>query len=58
MLRTFNCGIGMIAVSPPECAAAVMARLREEGEHPLCIGEVISASGGERVRATGRLDLG
>ncbi len=58
MLRTFNCGIGMIAVSPPDYADAVMARLREEGETPLRIGEVIAASDGERVRTTGRLDLG
>ena len=58
MLRTFNCGIGMIAVSPPDYADAVMARLREEGETPLRIGEVIAASDGERLRTTGRLDLG
>jgi hypothetical protein len=35
-----------------------MARLRAEGENPLRIGEVIAAPGGERVRTTGRLDLG
>jgi phosphoribosylformylglycinamidine cyclo-ligase len=56
MLRTFNCGIGMVAFARPDHADSLMERLREAGERPVCIGEAIPA-GGERVRTTGRLDL-
>jgi len=57
MLRTFNCGIGMIVVADPGRAEAVTRRLQDEGEIPVRIGEVIAAPSGERVRTTGRLAL-
>jgi phosphoribosylformylglycinamidine cyclo-ligase len=57
MLRTFNCGIGMIAIAAPDRAEAVMARLREAGEVPVRIGEAIPDAGGERVRTSGQLAL-
>jgi phosphoribosylformylglycinamidine cyclo-ligase len=57
MLRTFNCGIGMIAVTPENGADALMARLREAGETPVVIGDVTEWAGGERVRTTGQLGL-
>jgi phosphoribosylformylglycinamidine cyclo-ligase len=57
MLRTFNCGIGMIAVVPQERADAVADALRREGERPVLIGEVIAHSAGERVQIRGRLQL-
>jgi phosphoribosylformylglycinamidine cyclo-ligase len=58
MLRTFNCGIGMIAVVPAKDAAAVIAVLKREGEQALQIGEVIAASGDTQVVYNGQLDLG
>ena len=59
MLRTFNCGIGMIAVVAPKDAEAVAAVLRREGENVVKLGELFAARPDEpRVRYTGALDLG
>nr|WP_319513073.1 phosphoribosylformylglycinamidine cyclo-ligase [uncultured Cohaesibacter sp.] len=38
MLRTFNCGVGMIIVAEPEKADAVIATLGEAGESPFKLG--------------------
>ena len=57
MLRTFNCGIGMIAVVAKSNAAAVTAVFQREGETVAQIGEIVPASGGPQVRYSGRLDL-
>jgi phosphoribosylformylglycinamidine cyclo-ligase len=58
MLRTFNCGIGMIVVAGAAQADAVMERLRRAGESPVRIGETIAHTGGERVQNSGSLKLG
>ncbi|WP_445503856.1 phosphoribosylformylglycinamidine cyclo-ligase [Microvirga sp. G4-2] len=57
MLRTFNCGIGMIVVTSADQADAVMERLRQAGENPVRIGETIAHTGGERVQTAGSLKL-
>jgi len=58
MLRTFNCGIGMIAVVEPAKADAVAAVLAREGETVTRLGEVVAASGGKpHVRYNGGLAL-
>ncbi len=58
MLRTFNCGIGMIAIAAPGKADAVAAILQREGEKVTRIGEVVSVpDGSPRVRYHGALDL-
>jgi phosphoribosylformylglycinamidine cyclo-ligase len=58
MLRTFNCGIGMIAVVEPARADAVAAVLAREGETVTRLGEVVAASGGKpHVRYDGGLAL-
>jgi phosphoribosylformylglycinamidine cyclo-ligase len=54
MLRTFNCGVGMIAVVRPDAADAVAAVLTREGETVVRLGELESGSG---VRYSGRLAL-
>lgn len=43
MLRTFNCGIGMIAVVAAGQAAQVAAVLTKEGEHVTTLGRVVAA---------------
>jgi phosphoribosylformylglycinamidine cyclo-ligase len=55
MLRTFNCGLGMISVVAADKAAAVIAVLEREGESARIVGEV--ADGGSRVAYSGTLDL-
>ena len=57
MLRTFNCGIGMIVVASKDGADEAEAALRAAGEKPVRLGEAISASGEDRVVYRGRLDL-
>jgi phosphoribosylformylglycinamidine cyclo-ligase len=57
MLRTFNCGIGMIAVVARDKADAVAGILRESGEDVVVIGEVSAARDGARVRYSGSLRL-
>jgi phosphoribosylformylglycinamidine cyclo-ligase len=43
MLRTFNCGIGMIAIADPAKADAVAAVLAREGEQVMRLGELVAA---------------
>ena len=58
MLRTFNCGIGMVAIVDPVRAEAVSAVLRRCGETVVPLGEVTSAAGSPQVIYVGALDLG
>ena len=44
MLRTFNCGIGMIICIPPESANDALHLLKNTGEHGYLIGEIITNS--------------
>ena len=55
MLRTFNCGIGMIVISKAAEADRVAAALREAGEAPHWLGRVIAREGDTRVQTSGRL---
>jgi phosphoribosylformylglycinamidine cyclo-ligase len=56
MLRTFNCGIGMVAVVERDKAVDVMKVLSDNGERAVMLGEVTEA-GPERVVYDGHLDL-
>lgn len=49
MLRTFNCGIGMVLLAPAEAADAVRDSARQLGEICHDIGLVIEVGDGERV---------
>lgn len=53
MLRTFNCGIGMVLLTPAGDAADVKRRCGELGLACHDIGEVEPASGDRRVRFSG-----
>ena len=58
MLRTFNCGVGMIVVAEAARAAEVEAALKAAGESPVRMGEVVAFSDDEeRVAYRGHLAL-
>jgi phosphoribosylformylglycinamidine cyclo-ligase len=59
MLRTFNCGIGMIAIVDAAGADAITDVLARAGETVVRLGTVTAAgAGAQRVAYSGRLDLG
>jgi phosphoribosylformylglycinamidine cyclo-ligase len=57
MLRTFNCGIGMIAVLDANTVQAAMERFAANGETVVRLGELTAGGGDARVEFRGRLDL-
>ncbi len=58
MLRTFNCGAGMIVIAAENEADAVAASFAKAGEKVAQIGEIAAAEGAARVAYSGHLDLG
>ena len=56
MLRTFNCGIGMVAVVEADQAAQAIAVLQREGEHVEIIGRIVPRRD-QGVIYSGTLDL-
>ncbi|WP_425476853.1 phosphoribosylformylglycinamidine cyclo-ligase [Rhodanobacter fulvus] len=50
MWRTFNCGVGFTVILPADAVAAASALLATHGLASSVIGEVVTASGDERVR--------
>ena len=57
MLRTFNCGIGMVVIAAKDNAIDVEAALEAVGETPIHLGEIIAQEGQERVIMHGSLSL-
>ena len=67
MLRTFNCGIGMVVVAEKARAGEVILALQAAGEHPVVIGAIAAGTGqkssakgkgeAEAVAYTGKLGL-
>jgi phosphoribosylformylglycinamidine cyclo-ligase len=57
MLRTFNCGIGMIVVVPAADAATVGAVLQREGETVVPLGRILGRHAGPAVTFNGSLSL-
>ena len=58
MLRTFNCGIGMIVIAASKDVTAVAQAFTAAGEKAVTIGSVMRASDEARVVYDGTLDLG
>ncbi|MCC6776364.1 MAG: phosphoribosylformylglycinamidine cyclo-ligase [Hyphomicrobiales bacterium] len=57
MLRTFNCGVGMVAVVAAADVEAITAVLTRSGETVTQLGEVVRAGDEARVSYRGHLDL-
>jgi phosphoribosylformylglycinamidine cyclo-ligase len=57
MLRTFNCGIGMVAVTDEENAGHVIDAFQEAGDHAVRIGKLVAGSGEAKVVYRGTLKL-
>jgi phosphoribosylformylglycinamidine cyclo-ligase len=57
MLRTFNCGIGMVAILDPSFAGAAIEQFTGHGETVVRLGEVVAGGGAPVVKFRGRLDL-
>lgn len=58
MLRTFNCGIGMICVTASDHAADVTRLLEAQGEHVVTVGTIAARQGTEeQVKPRGKLAL-
>ncbi|MCB1876400.1 MAG: phosphoribosylformylglycinamidine cyclo-ligase, partial [Chromatiales bacterium] len=49
MLRTFNCGIGMVVVVAPEHKQAALASLKASGEQVWELGQIVAGGGQARV---------
>jgi phosphoribosylformylglycinamidine cyclo-ligase len=49
MLRTFNCGIGMVAIVPGDRTAQALSVLAEAGEQAHLIGRVEAVPGAGRI---------
>jgi phosphoribosylformylglycinamidine cyclo-ligase len=58
MLRTFNCGIGMIVVADPADAEGLAAQFRATGETVVTLGTMVARGTGESVAYRGALRLG
>ncbi|MFZ5676623.1 MAG: phosphoribosylformylglycinamidine cyclo-ligase [Pseudomonadota bacterium] len=58
MLRTFNCGIGMICVTTAESADEVTRLLQDQGEQVVRVGTIAERRDGEeQVKPSGKLAL-
>jgi phosphoribosylformylglycinamidine cyclo-ligase len=57
MLRTFNCGIGMVAILDNGKAGAAIETFAKHGEKVVRLGEVVAAERGSAISFSGHLDL-
>lgn len=55
LLRTFNCGLGIVLVLDKLRMVSALKLLRDLGEKPLAIGTLVARSGGDPVRYSGKL---
>ncbi|MDE2110321.1 MAG: phosphoribosylformylglycinamidine cyclo-ligase [Alphaproteobacteria bacterium] len=57
MLRTFNCGIGLVAVVGEKCAGRVIDAFQENGDKAVRLGRLVKGDGEAKVRYHGSLKL-
>ncbi len=57
MLRTFNCGVGLVLVVSAKSADEVIDVFAKAGETAFSFGSIEEQQGGERIRFSGKLDF-
>jgi len=57
MLRTFNCGIGLIVVASDKAAGHVIDAFQENGDRATRLGTLVIGGAEPQVRYTGALKL-
>jgi phosphoribosylformylglycinamidine cyclo-ligase len=57
MLRTFNCGLGLIAIVSPDKANEAIAAFAAHGQHATVIGKLVEGQGEPEVLYRGKLKL-
>jgi phosphoribosylformylglycinamidine cyclo-ligase len=57
MLRTFNCGIGMIAVTDVQTSGHVIDAFQESGDKAMRIGHLVRGDGEAKVVYRGTMKL-
>jgi phosphoribosylformylglycinamidine cyclo-ligase len=57
MLRTFNCGIGLIAVADAKRSGHVIDAFQENGDRAMHLGTLVASDGEAKVRYRGALKL-
>ncbi len=57
MLRTFNCGIGLIAVASERAAGHIIDAFQESGDRAARLGSLVRGGGEPNVRYTGTLNF-
>ncbi len=57
MLRTFNCGIGMVAVVPEKCSGRVIEAFQQCGDRAMRLGHLVPGEGEAKVVYRGTLKL-
>jgi phosphoribosylformylglycinamidine cyclo-ligase len=50
MARVFNCGIGMVLVVAADAVEAAIAMLRQNGEDPVRLGDIVPGEGKSMLR--------
>jgi phosphoribosylformylglycinamidine cyclo-ligase len=57
MLRTFNCGIGLVAVVSEKCSGHVIEAFQQCGDKAIRLGHLVAGSGDAKVAYRGALKL-